>query len=832
MPYEVGNLQIVFNAVDDTSKAFDKLASNLKAVKKAISDIGNIGKADLNKFGKAILDVQTKFKPFLTDIKGASKGLVAFNEATKRLGITKATQVADEFKRVENAVNGASNSTKLLVDETNKGTKNLLTNAQQTTQQVTDLYSIWQKLTATGTTKLGILNQMQQTKVEIKNAEQGLAELQRKFVDIKGGAGWGWAFGYTEQAENLVSEIKNAEEEVDKLKKKLSEQQAQFGTPFNAAQSAISQLKSELLNTTFVTGQVNQELVSGIKNYQSAVEETQRIVSEALNTPLQNAQSQLMQLKNQLAETFFDKGYLDSGILQSIQELETKINGVSEAIKKNDEVERRAKLTAEELAVEDYKVAESERKKRIEFLGTLLATGQAGDKTKQYKKELKDLQKEQGNATKKQNKLLASIKRIAIYRIIRAGLSQITGSIRDSVTAYARLDSSIYNTMSSLKTSITAIKTSFGAVVLPILQAIEPVVKQIAVGFANMANVISASMSKTGQYAKINTERLLAFGDAANLLDFDKFRTLSQDDSVLEIANVEDLNEELGISKTTYEGIYFLVNSVAELLKNILELVNTIGSSSAFKTVITVISYVIGGLVKIVGRTVELLDKSGLLEPILWGIVTVLGVIGTQKVIAWLKDSSFIKWIGKLGKSLDTVKGKFALWGIAIGAVIAAIGILSNWDEFDANTKRTITIISTLIGVLTAAAVAALALSGALTMGIAVPLIITAVAAGAVAIRGMVDPEVKLMANGGSPKVGTMFWAGEAGAETVTVGNSGRTEVTNVYQMEEALYNALVRYGRENRGSDSAININIDGTRVFEATRKTANKRGLDFVRM
>ena len=66
-------------------------------------------------------------------------------------------------------------------------------------------------------------------------------------------------------------------------------------------------------------------------------------------------------------------------------------------------------------------------------------------------------------------------------------------------------------------------KLSVSTALLPLLQSITPIIQQISVGFANMANVISASMSKTGYYTKINTDRLLAYNKAANLFEVKYF---------------------------------------------------------------------------------------------------------------------------------------------------------------------------------------------------------------------------------------------------------------------------------------------------------------------
>lgn len=88
-------------------------------------------------------------------------------------------------------------------------------------------------------------------------------------------------------------------------------------------------------------------------------------------------------------------------------------------------------------------------------------------------------------------------------------------------------------------------------------------------------------------------------------------------------------------------------------------------------------------------------------------------------------------------------------------------------------------------------------------------------------------------ANGASDiDSGTMFIAGEAGrTEAVYSGNNGKTNVSNVSQMQQAFYNALVQYGKENRGGSTPIQISISGKPVFTAVRAEANKAGLDFSR-
>lgn len=88
-------------------------------------------------------------------------------------------------------------------------------------------------------------------------------------------------------------------------------------------------------------------------------------------------------------------------------------------------------------------------------------------------------------------------------------------------------------------------------------------------------------------------------------------------------------------------------------------------------------------------------------------------------------------------------------------------------------------------------------------------------------------------ANGGMPEKGTMFVAGEAGAEMVYNTPSGQSGVANIQQIQQAMYGALMAYGQMNGGTDNRpIDIYIDGEKVFQATKKNAKRHGLAFSRV
>lgn len=666
--YKVGNLQIVFNAIDETSKSFNSLARNLKTIKTSIINLGNIGETDLNKFANAVGNIQKGFAPLLDNINGASGALKDFNELTQKLGITKVADVAQAFQELNN---------------------------------------------------------------KMKEAKENIAQ--------------------------FTTGVSEGGKELDK------------------------------------------PVTKSIDNFQD------------LNLQLLATQQQLKLLNSQYAKAFKANGNIEI-IGQQIIATKQKIEALKEEIKS---------LNSTPIELEE--VAD----------------------------ELEDTDKNAKKTTSSFSKFFASLKRIALYRAIRTVLSSITGALREGVSSLANFDKGFNQTMSSITTSLTVIKTSLGSIVMPILTAIAPVLQQISVGFANLGNVINASMAKMqglATYTKINTDKLLAYGEASKgvLLDFDKFRSLgSQEDSILSEESIESINGELGVTKSVYGDIFFLIQNIGDLLGNVLRLINTIANSTAFQTIIGIVSKIFGGITWIASKLIWLLDKSGLIEPILWGVFAVLVAIGATKIITWFSSGKFIELFTTLitklhltKKGLSSILTSTQALTFAIGAFVGAVAYwASSLKDMGSTAKWLVPVLSGLIAVLVGIAVAKSGIEHPFKAAVTAGLLTAAVglAVGTAAAKAVQSARsVEQMANGGVPSVGTLFYAGEAGAETVTVGNSGRTEVTNVNQMEQALYNALVRYGNQNRsgGDSGAININIDGQRVFEATRRVANKRGLDFSKV
>ena len=147
--------------------------------------------------------------------------------------------------------------------------------------------------------------------------------------------------------------------------------------------------------------------------------------------------------------------------------------------------------------------------------------------------------------------------------------------------------------------------------------------------------------------------------------------------------------------------------------------------------------------------------------------------------------------------------------------------------------KILIPIIAALAAVITGVAVARAAAAAGIAAPIKAGITAAALAAAITLAAGTaLSVAVGKYAEGGLPDKGTMFIAGEAGAEMVYNMPSGQSGVANVSQIEQAFYNALVRYGKENRsvGGGQTV-VEIDGQAVFRAVDRAAGQRGLGFAR-
>lgn len=96
-------------------------------------------------------------------------------------------------------------------------------------------------------------------------------------------------------------------------------------------------------------------------------------------------------------------------------------------------------------------------------------------------------------------------------------------------------------------------------------------------------------------------------------------------------------------------------------------------------------------------------------------------------------------------------------------------------------------------------------------------------------------PKLSFAKDGGIFDMGSLIWAGEAGAEVVANAGGGRTGVMNIQQMQEAVYEgvyaAVVGAMRQSEsGGSQPVNLYLDGRLVARSVEKYQRERGTSVV--
>lgn len=374
-----------------------------------------------------------------------------------------------------------------------------------------------------------------------------------------------------------------------------------------------------------------------------------------------------------------------------------------------------------------------------------------------------------------------SIKRIALYRLIRTALKLITSSMKDGIDNIVQFDASAKETMSEVTSSITVMKNSVGAVMMPLLELVAPILQGISKAVGTLANGISyltAKLKGESTWLKVNTDYLKEYNKQSRLLSYDEFSTMSN-------------------TQTDATGMFENVD----------------------------MSEMSGGL----------LEDMQAVEGILWSILTIFGSIAVSKLAKWIAGGGIeelVKGLGNIKTKVDDISNAGLIAGAAFAFVttlINLITVIKDWDSTSLCTK--ITAITSVLLALAAVVFSILAAIPAIGhavvfKGIAVGLGAAAVLTGAVsAMRfadgGMIEQSLK--------GTGTMYAiAGEAGAEIVASGTRG-TGVTNITQFKQAMVEALTEYNAARNGGDEYggdIVIIIDG-KEFARTQVVNNANAL-----
>ena len=364
------------------------------------------------------------------------------------------------------------------------------------------------------------------------------------------------------------------------------------------------------------------------------------------------------------------------------------------------------------------------------------------------------------------NSLLASIKRVALYRAIRAVLKEVTQAFKEGINNVALYSESTNQALSTIKSAGTIISNSIGVMVAPLIEALAPVVQYLAVGIGELANAFSylnAKLQGNATYLKVNTEYFKKMNEQGKLLSFDTFQKLQGGNDVSDM---------------------FAKGEVAD------------------------------GLGEISG---EMATVSALLVV----IATTLTAIGSAKIVGFITGGTLTKALasmktlfGGISSFLGTTAG--AVTSLVAGVAILSLGIadiVSSWDNVNFESwEKAITIVSALATAILGAVIAVKALSMSVPVAIGLGMAL----AGATLLIGTEISKAtnpKNYAFGGGYNSADLFYANENGqTELIASTNSGGGAVMNMQQLEGAIYSGMIRAMSSGSGGESAIY--LDGNRV------------------
>lgn len=395
-------------------------------------------------------------------------------------------------------------------------------------------------------------------------------------------------------------------------------------------------------------------------------------------------------------------------------------------------------------------------------------------------------------------KLGKAIVRVAIYRAIRAAIKGIVQTIRNGLQAFAEFSPKFEQTMTALTSAGRNFKMSFTTAFAPILESIAPALIQIVNSFTQLNNKLAetiAYLKGAGEYTKVNTEYQEQYNKAVNLLPFDKFNVLQQSSyGGFEKAAVD--TEKMAKNAPKLEKIKAVITSFKEGLKTV---VATLGKACEY------IKSIFGEY----GDVILTVMKSSIdFSKLLWQ--TLGSLLNVVKVILNLDFSKSIIYT-----SLTLLSGVLTtIVGIAKTFLDIINSILNR--DFSGFGER---------------------VKSYFNFGFTKNLWNRGRRGGFIKDFLKWKFHIGTYATGGLPDTGSLFLAGERGAELVTNVGSGQSAVMNMQQLQQAIYGGMVSAlstMQQVGGHETAqpITVKIGEDTLFEITRKSATRRGLDFAKV
>ena len=254
---------------------------------------------------------------------------------------------------------------------------------------------------------------------------------------------------------------------------------------------------------------------------------------------------------------------------------------------------------------------------------------------------------------------------------------------------------------------------------------------------------------------------------------------------------------------------------------------------SSFKLLnYTILTGAVYAIIKAVEAFKEGNTWAGILASII-GLGLVSSFVALNKQIFITIGTKIVAWFQTLrlqGALATTAMDKFRLTmtyvGLAVGGAVAGFTLFDSLlGNLSPNARKIVSILGLIAAALTAVTVAAIAAQGAMTLGVAVPIIAASVGVGIASVKGLISANTPAYATGGFPEDG-LFFANSG--ELVGQFSNGKTAVANneqiVQGITQGVYTAMMAYNAQTRGQGGSGDVYLDGTKVGKVVAKSSHK--------
>ena len=482
------------------------------------------------------------------------------------------------------------------------------------------------------------------------------------------------------------------------------------------------------------------ESASGIDKLTTSLGALKRMINKSLVGKLESLSSALDGIKAPITVNMNVKGMeqLKKSVQEATANIPANASNITPAVDGSAVASEMNRIKAStEQASSSFETISSEAKRAKQELKS------AGDAAGDAGKKLKEVGTSAKHGASGLSKFVSSLKRILMYRVVRSILSNIAKAAREGIqnlvqysTAIGGIDASRANaTMSQFASIGMQVKNTLGSALMPVLNALMPVIQTVANWFITAANAVNqffaaisgaSTWTKAKEYAVDYAAGLNKASGAAKdlkkqLLPFDELNIL-QDNSTsggggAGALDYGDMFEEVPINQ-----------NLADLALKIKDNFGWIEGAIAGIAVALLGLKLAGGLKGDITMLLANLKNIAAIVLVVAGAAAITGGAfdAWQNGVDW---KNLLAMVGGMGLLVGGLAIKFGAVGAAIGLLIGGIALLvvgvKDWITTGELSNKTFAAME--IGIL--------AVGGALAILISPwALVVAAVAAAALAI--------------------------------------------------------------------------------------------------